>query len=480
MVMKKKYITQLMFMLFAVATLGSCKKFLDVQPEDKVLETQLFTSKRGVESVLNGLYIALANTNAYGEALTLNTTEILAQRYNVSSTHDQYNLASYTYTENPAASKLDAIWTNSYANILNINSFLENLDRYKGVVDEKSEAIYRGEAIALRAYLHFDLFRLYGPRYNTADSTKQSLPYYQQTKISINPLLPANEFIVKVIEDLKTAEQLLKNDAITTTGVNQVSSTGTADFLSNNRNYRLNYFAVKGLQARVFLYRGDKVSALAAAKEVISKANLFPWTTVNNALSEKTNPDRIFSTEMIFGILNTQLYARYTALFDPAITDAKILAPLPARLATTFENNENDYRYNLNWQAPTTGIKPYKTFFKYADVVDKEKTLFRFTIPLLKISEIYYIAAECEPNTSDGINNYLNVVRLNRGLTNLATTVNINTELQKEYQKEFFGEGQLFYYYKRRNVTSIGNGSSTANITINYNVPMPLSESQYR
>jgi len=479
MVMKNKYITQLIFMLFAMVILGSCKKFLEVQPEDKVLETQLFTNKKGIESVLNGLYIALANNNAYGEALTLSSTEILAQRYNIPSTHDLYNLASYNYTENPAASRLDAIWTNSYSNILNINSFLENLERYKGVVDEKTESIYKGEAIALRAYLHFDLFRLYGPRYNTADSTKQSLPYYQQTKISINPLLPANGYLIKVIEDLKTAEQLLKNDAIQTTGVSSVSSTATADFLKNNRNYRLNYFAVKGLQARVFLYRGDKVSALAAAKEVIGKANLFPWTTVNNALSEKINPDRIFSTEMIFGILNTQLYARYTAIFDPAITEAKILAPLPARLSSVFENNENDYRYNLNWQAPTTGIKPYKTFFKYADIVDKEKT-FRFTIPLIKISEMYYIAAECEPSATDGINNYLNVVRLNRGLANLATTVNINTELQKEYQKEFYGEGQLFYYYKRRNVTSIGNGSSTANITINYNVPIPLSESQYR
>jgi hypothetical protein len=477
--MKKNYTAQLILMLFVITTLGACKKFLDVQPEDKVLETQLFTNKKGIESVLNGLYIALASSNSYGENLTLSTTEILAQRYNIPSTHELYNLASYTYTENPAASRLNAIWTNSYASILNINSFLENLERYKGAVDEKSEAIYKGEAIALRAYLHFDLFRLFGPRYSTADSIKQSLPYYQETKISINPLLSGSEYMVKVIEDLKMAEQLLKNDPILTTGVNSVASTAVADFLKNNRNYRLNYYAVKGLQARVFLYRGDKVSALAAAKEVIGKANLFPWTTLTNALSEKVNPDRIFSTEMIFGILNTQLYTRYTALFDPAITDAKILAPLPARLATTFESNENDYRYNLNWQAPTTGIKPYKTFFKYADVVDKEKN-FRFSIPLMKISEIYYIAAECEPNTADGINNYLNVVRLNRGLTNLATTVNINTELQKEYQKEFFGEGQLFYYYKRRNVTSIGNGSSTANITINYNVPMPLSESQYR
>lgn len=176
--------------------------------------------------------------------------------------------------------------------------------------------------------------------------------------------------------------------------------------------------------------------------------------------------------------MNSQLYNLQTSLFDPSLTDAVILAPLTARLNTVFENNENDYRFNLNWQVPPTGIKTYRTFYKYADIVDKAKT-FRFTIPLLKISEMYFIAAETEPVAADGVN-LLNIVRANRGLTALATTVNINTELQKEYQKEFFGEGQLFYYYKRRNITSIPNGSSTANITVNYAIPMPVSETQYR
>lgn len=477
--MKTNYFKLIACALAVVITLGSCKKFLQVQPEDKVMETQLFSTKQGIESVLNGIYISLAGSDLYGSNLTLNTTEVLAQRYNVPSTHNLTKIASYAYTDAPATTKLEAAWVDAYAGILNVNSFLENLEKYKGVVDQNTESIYKGEALAIRAYLHFDLLRLFGPRYGTADSTKQSLPYYDATKISINPLLPANEFMNKVIIDLKKAEELLKGDAIITSGVSLVTSTQTADFLKNNRNYRFNYYAVKGLEARVFLYRGDRVSALSAAKSVIEKANLFPWTTVTNALSEKINPDRIFSTEMIFGVLNTQLYNVYTSTFDPSNTDPNILAPLPARLSAVFENNENDYRYNLNWQAPSTGLKPYKTFLKYADVVDKNK-LFRFTIPLIKISELYYIAAEAEPNAADGINNYLNVVRFNRGLTNLATTVNINIELQKEYQKEFYGEGQLFYYYKRRNVTSIPNGSSTSNITVNYAIPLPLSESQYR
>jgi len=476
--MKKNCIKLSVAAIVLTLLLGACKKFLNVQPEDKVIEAQVFSSKSGINTALNGLYINLAKSNLYGENLTLSTVEILAQRYNVPSTHSLYKIASYAYGDKPATTKFDAIWTDAYSTILNINSFLENLEKYTGVLDTKTEFLYKGEALAMRALLHLDLLRLYGPKYNSADSTKQSIPYYENSQSKINPLLPANQIMQKVLSDLQHAEELLKNDIIITAGINPPAANAEVDFVNNSRNYRLNYYAVKGLLARAYLYRGDKVSALAAAKSVIQQADKFKWTTTTNALSEKVNPDRVFSTEMIFGTMNTQLYNNYLALFDPAVTEGNILAPAPARLTAVFESNESDYRYNLNWQIPSTGIKSYRTFYKYADVVDKTKT-FRFTIPLLKISEMYYIAAECEPVAADGINQ-LNVVRLNRGLANLSTTVNVNTELQKEYQKEFFGEGQLFYYYKRRNVTSVGNGTGSGNITIVPVVPLPLSESQYR
>lgn len=476
--MKKNFIKILAFVMLTLTVLSSCKKFLDVQPEDKVLETQLFSTPQGVQSVLNGLYLNLAQAELYGDNLSLSTIEIFGQRYNIPSTHQLNKIATYAYTDRPTIDRLENIWTSTYSNILNINAFLENLEKYKGTVDASTEALYKGEALTMRAFLHFDLLRLYGPRYSTVDSTKQSLPYYEASKSTVNPLLPANQYMVKIINDLLQAENLLKADPIITGGVNIAGINDRVDFLRNNRNYRFNYYATKGLLARVYLYRGDRVSALASAKSVIAVADKFKWTTTANALSEKTNPDRVFSTEMIFGIMSTQLYERYDALFSPSVSDANILAPLTARLNTVYESNDNDYRYNLNWQIPTTGIKAYRTFYKYADIIDKNKT-FRFTIPLLKISEIYYIAAESEPVSSDGIN-HLNVVRLNRNLVSLAATANLNTELQKEYQKEFFGEGQLFYYYKRRNITSIGNGSSTSNITINYAVPLPVSETQYR
>ncbi|MNY11490.1 SusD family protein [compost metagenome] len=121
-------------------------------------------------------------------------------------------------------------------------------------------------------------------------------------------------------------------------------------------------------------------------------------------------------------------------------------------------------------------------FLKYADVTDKALA-FRLTIPMLKISEMYYIAAECEPDATQAVA-YLNTVRNARGLLSLPSTISLNTELQKEYQKEFYGEGQLFYYYKRNNTARIPNGAAASGdvnmSAATYVLPLPLSETQYR
>lgn len=463
-------------------SLASCKKFLDVRPEDAILEDELFSTKKGINTALNGIYINLAKNELYGQQLTMSTVEILAQRYNVSGTHADFKTATYAYNDKPTVDAVDNIWSGAYASIININVFLDNLDKYKGVLDEQTEKIYRGEVIGIRAMLHFDMLRLFGPMYNSADSLKTSIPYYSGPKVGANPLLPANQVMAMIAADLKQAEDLLSADAIITTGPNVPKPEQKPDFLTGSRNYRMNYFAVKALQARVNMYRGNKIDALAAAKLLIQNQSKFPWTSTRNALSEKINPDRVFTTEMILGIQNSRLYNNYDNLFSPALQEKNILAPLPGRLTTVFESNENDYRYNLNWTVPSNGGKTYRTFYKYADIINKD-SVFRYSVPLVKMSEMYYIATECEDVAATAIG-YLNTVRANRGLLPLAATVNKNTELQKEYQKEFYGEGQLFYYYKRRNLVNIPNGAAASgNVAMNaltYVVPLPKSETDSR
>ncbi|TCD03512.1 RagB/SusD family nutrient uptake outer membrane protein [Pedobacter psychroterrae] len=456
--------------LVALLPFVSCKKWLDVQPEDKFTEKQIFSTRQGIADALNGIYLEMGKERLYGANLTSTVLDIFAQRYNVNSLHDFSKYQTYTFDDKNVKARLDGMWTQTYINVVNANKFIQNLDAYPGVLDKQTDSLFRGEAYALRAFLQFDMLRLFGPVYRTADSTKTAIPYYTTAGTDVSEILPANQIMQKVIADLNTAEILLNGDPIKKVGVIKSANYNYLTY----RNYRLNYYAVKGLQARVYLYRGDKVSALAAAKSVIDNATKFPWITTGQVLSDKINPNRVFTGEILFGLQTLDLYDVHRDYFAPDLQDKSILAPSDARLKTTFENNENDYRYNPNWMLTGIGGKSYKTFFKYADIIDK-KLDYRLTISLLRLSEMYYIAAESEQNAG-----YLNTVRNNRGLLNLPPTANLTTELLKEYQKEFFGEGQLFYYYKRMNSATIPNPLATSgSITMNatkYVVPLPLSE----
>jgi len=225
--------------------------------------------------------------------------------------------------------------------------------------------------------------------------------------------------------------------------------------------------------------RGNKSDAFAAAIQIINEGDkYFPWAVPNTVIADKDNPNRMMTTECLFSLFNLNLYKTYSLVFAPELQDGSILAPNDTRLKGVFESNENDYRYNPNWFFSNVSSKSYKTFYKYADVVDKTKS-FRFLQPLMRKSEMYLIAAECEPDRDKALV-YLNTLRSKRGLTDLATTAVVLTEVQKEYQKEFYGEGQMFFHYKRRNVAAILNSTTTNSSTVamnmaKYEVPIPLS-----
>ncbi|MBV4360176.1 RagB/SusD family nutrient uptake outer membrane protein [Pinibacter aurantiacus] len=479
----KKLTLYISVLLLMIASLSSCKKWLDVKPENVFTEQQIFSTPQSVYQALNGIYLSMSKSSMYGANLTMLVPDVMAQYYNVGSSHKYYNFSSYGFSQDVVKTVTDEIWTSSYVCITNANSFVAQLDKYKGVVTPSQDSILRGEAIALRAFFHFDMLRLFGPMYNTADSILPSIPYYKKTGSSYNGYLPGNNVMDSVLDDLKTAEALLSNDPVITFGVAGNPDPNTDAFF-RNRNLRMNYYAVKALQARVYMYRNDKANAYQTSQLVIANAQkYFPWITSTAVLSNKDNADRLFSTEMIFAVQSLEMYGNYNKYFAPANSDGSILAPLDGRLNTMMESSTypNDYRLNPCWIYPTASSKSYRTFYKFADVSNTDLK-FRYMMPLIRISEMYYIAAETAPDNATAFG-LLNTVRYNRGDANIPGTAVLATEIKKEYQKEFYGEGQLFYYYKRTKTTAIPNGSATSgNVTMDktkYVVPIPQSETNF-
>ncbi|MES2332027.1 MAG: RagB/SusD family nutrient uptake outer membrane protein [Bacteroidota bacterium] len=479
----RKTVQYLLFMLPVSLVLGSCTKWLDVKPQDKFTDVQIFSSKPLLLQAMNGIYLSISKNTLYGDNLTMSVPELLAQNYNIPVSHSYTAYASYNYADATVAAKFSTIWENAYAAVANANIFLQSLNASPGIISPAQDSVLRGEAIALRAYLQFDVLRLFGPMYNSSDSTLPGIPYYTKTTSGYNPYLPANAVMDSITADLLKAEQLLANDPVILYGVKGNPSPNEDPFFQN-RNLRMNYYAVKALQARVYMYRGDKVRAYAAAQTFIqSTTSTFPWVLFANVITNKANPDRIFSTELVFSLQCLDMYSNYSTHYDPGVLDANIFAPLDARLTAVMESATypNDYRLNPCWIYPNTGTKTYRTFYKYADV-SSTSTSFRYTMPMIRKSEMYYIAAECAPDNTTALG-YLNTVRLNRGLPNLTAGTVAVPEILKEYQKEFYGEGQLFYYYKRTNASAIPTGSAASgNITMDkskYVLPLPLSETGF-
>lgn len=473
------YIYTLLFL--AVLSLGSCKKWLDVKPEDKFIEEQLYSTPQGFDDALNGFYINNGSNKLYGATLTSTTMDVLAQLYLVNSLNSEYLMSTYSYLESSPKAKIDNIWTSMYLNIANANKYLESLDKYGAVLDAKKLNQYKGETYGLRAFYYFDLMRMFTKPYTTADSLMKVLPYYDKTGYDASDYKPTNYIMQKVLADLKTAEDLLlANDpAVNQTQVSKV----TLSYGRDSRNYRMNYYAIKALQARVNLWKGNKAAALAAAKVLIDNQSKFPWIVAADLNSPSTS-NKIFGTEMIFGVENPKLNDLFDEVFNPTLSDGDILAPNTTGAfinTTVFEGVATDYRNQFVWKVAG---RPYPTSFKYQDGGNTSYN-FNRTVPLIKMGEMYLIAAECEPDNTTALT-YLNLLRTKRNLAALPATTTpsaLVTAIMKEYRKEFLGEGQLFYYYKRTQTASIINGgSNTAQslTTANYTFPIPLSETSVR
>ena len=207
----KRYIATIILAIVLLLNF-SCTDWLDVKPVDRMSEDQLYSTEAGFRQALNGIYVELNHADLYGDELLVNTVEILAQRYKFSSMGtltNQYHLAEFDYTTDYAKKCGSRIWEKAYALIANVNKLLKNADSHKDLFTGDSYDLITGEAYALRAFLHFDLLRLFGPVYKTHKEDK-SICYNTQFSLSGSDLLPASKVMEYVIADLKEAEDGVK------------------------------------------------------------------------------------------------------------------------------------------------------------------------------------------------------------------------------------------------------------------------------
>lgn len=474
-------------MILACSTMMvSCDSWLEVKPYDKISEGELQKSEEGYQKMLNGIYIDLNSDALYGQSLSVEMIEVMGGAYAIGTDNSVWgnykDLSNYQYGTEYWRNRLDQTWNKAYALILNCNKILENIDQNQDLFTGGNYYAVKGEALALRAMLHFDMLRLFGPVY-AKDSDKKAIPYYNKQTNSPEPILTAKEVAEKVVADLEEARILLANDPVKTEGtLMSGSQDGTSNFM-RYRALRLNYYAVEALLARVNLYMGNKTEAFKYATDVIKTADqgIFPFVDKSLVIGSPADPDRIFSSEVLFALTNTSRSKIHKNFYDPSRLpnyvfrmDDNLMSNIVYGGAATTGGYQDDYRYRANWIA--TGSNRY--FYKYSDMV-ANGSIQNTMIPMIRLGEMFLIAAESQSdNLANGVQ-YVNALRRNRGVANLQT---LTSDLLKyEYIRELYGEGQLFYLYKRLNSDIITSSNANKNPKASdliFVVPLPDSETE--
>lgn len=477
-------------LILSVLFLASCSKWLDVKPESQVSAEQLFSTQTGFEEALNGIYTRCSQPGEYGDELTFGFPDVLAQNYSVPAQDYQSYLQTsiYNYSDINFVSRKDTVWSGLYNGIANCNLILANIENGKKFLSAVDYGIIKGEALGMRGYLHLDLLRLFAPSYANNPSAP-AIPYITDFSDKVTPLSTVSGALALIIQDLDSAKSLLKTvDPILSpyyvvgypSDPTNTEQSNASLFLQSRRT-RLNYYAVCGALARAYLYMGDQKDALSNAREVMN-AGKFPFTSTSDFIS--ANPqtiDRVMYKELLFcWYIPTMKLTLQTRFTD--VTGSYISAGGGNNLYQTGGVGGSDLRYKQWFQPISDPSGSRLDLIKYSR--DADTNLVPLVAPAMRLSEMYYIAAECTYDSDPAAAMaYVDFVRFQRGIGTPMSAVNkqdfIN-QLVQEARKEFYGEGQIFYMYKRLNIPIVApSGISYPASNSIFVLPLPNNEIEF-
>jgi len=350
--------------------------------------------------------------------------------------------------------------------------------------------------LALRAFCHFDLLRLFGHG-GLGDRpgllTEKTIPYVLTHSKEITPQKTYEETFALLEADLSEALILLKDDPINPKENVEDYLEFSSNVLAIKRRLRLNVGAVQLLQARAYLWEGKKTEALEAAEKTITFINEAGFAWASDA--EINSP--LFEGENLF-MLDVQ---KLKETISPYYEEIFAFSPNPNLLWQADEFYDGIYDYTNEGQTDirymhqkeiltiqtADGEKDgFLTIKLRSDVNSDLPEGINTIVPLLKMSEAYLIAAECyangeTPNLEKAIE-YMNLLKDKRNIMPdyfLETTADQNdltNEIFREYRKEFTQEGQLFYFYKRWGLESFPGLIDITMTDAEYMLPYPDSE----
>jgi hypothetical protein len=299
-------------LIFIVFASGSCKKFLDKKPDQKMVVP---STLQDVQAILDNPLINLSSPHE---------GETAADNYYV--TYANYNslgrLAErQLYIWDPNADLFSAEWSTPYQQIFYANQALATLEK----IPQDAAGLWktlRGTAVFARSFYFYQLAQVFAPAYDATNATTSlGIPIRLTPDVNEPTTRPTvKQTYDQIVNDFLEAAQLLP----TTTAIKS----------------RPNKAAAYAMLARTYLAMADYTNALTYANLSLQQQNaLLNFNQLNAAAAF---PIARFNTEVSFGATSN-----IALIFNPAVAKVdsnlyKSYDPNDLRRQIFFKKNADD------------------------------------------------------------------------------------------------------------------------------------------
>ncbi|MBO5919025.1 MAG: RagB/SusD family nutrient uptake outer membrane protein [Bacteroidales bacterium] len=417
----------------------SCESFLDVKPSNQVDSGSSIQNVSDAKIMVQGLMNKLTSSNYYGRNFLIYGDAKGGDLtiYSAGNGGDAW----YYFTHEQSSNSYIGYWSTMYNCLLQANNIIKNIYSLKeggatGLDD------YLGQALTIRALIHFDLVRLYGKPYNM-DKNAYGVPVVTEPIDASAQLLrnTVEEVYTQVVKDLKDAAPLLGKKA---------------------NNGFINYYANQAILSKVYMYMDNFSEALTVAEGIINSGVYTPYTASNWTASWA----RTFGSESIFelnvlvneGDLGTGSPGCYYRRRAHGISAGGVF------LASQYWFDimgANDARWGImdsdqSDEEDGTGRKG--SCYKYSGSTtlsgDGKENATAVNIKVIRLSEVLLNAAEAAVRTNNQAKalEYLSPVASRNPDWVAPATITLE-DIMTERRREFLTEGIVFFEQMRMDMT---------------------------
>lgn len=433
----------------------ACESELATSPFDSIDATAAFQNVDDLNSGALGAYGTISGQNIF--AINALMTDNLRR----ASTNTGQGMQLFNHNVVASDGTANGAWNNAYISIDRINRVLtaaENVEPASAAEADLRNRII-GEMLALRAYQHFDLFRVFAG-YGLAGS-ELAVPYMTESVISSPARDTKDAFFTQLIADINEAASIL----------------APFGFYSNSR---MNLHAVEGLRARVALYRQDWPTAIDYATRVINAVNLTSRDDYAGLWDDS------IQGEVIFKLLRPQASDGTIELTERS-TNNDVFFYASNDLSNQYDEND-DIRFEVFFDrlnAQRVRVMKYNQRADQKNVAD---------IKMMRVSEMYFIRAEAyaQPGAQQNLSAAeadIDAIRAVRFETpqpaSFGSSAAAITAILAEKRLELVYEGHRYFDLKRaglpvqRIAADIDGATTSDNLPVNSEMfifPIPQAE----